>query len=160
VSTPTPAGRRPVRRAAWVAIAVVAAVSLAVGATGDPGPETAADRVQRIASSLKCPECVGQSVGDSNSSRARAIRVEIARGVEQGATDDEITQGIIDRYGETVTLLPPATGFAGLVWVLPVLALVLSSAGLAATFLRWRRSPTMHASDDDRALVQQARSQR
>jgi cytochrome c-type biogenesis protein CcmH/NrfF len=157
---PTRISRAPMRRAVWAAVALVVVVSLGVGATGDAGPETAADRVQRISSTLKCPECVGQSVGDSNSSRARAIRTEIARGVEAGATDDEIVQGIVDRYGETVTLVPPATGFAGLVWALPVLALVLALAGLGATFLRWRRTPIMHASDDDRTLVEQARSQR
>jgi cytochrome c-type biogenesis protein CcmH/NrfF len=152
--------RRPVRRAAWIAIAAVIVVSLGVGATGDPGPETAADRVQRISSTLKCPECVGQSVGDSNSSRARAIRLEIARGVDAGATDEQIVQGIVDRYGETVTLVPPSTGFAGLVWALPVLALVLALAGLGATFLRWRRAPNMHATDADRSLVEQARTHR
>jgi cytochrome c-type biogenesis protein CcmH/NrfF len=154
------AASRGFRRVAWAGIALVVVVSLAVGAAGDAGPESSADRVQRIASTLKCPECVGQSVGDSNSSRARAIRVEIARGVESGATDDEIVQGIVDRYGETVTLVPPGTGFAGLVWALPVLALILALAALGATFLRWRRSPVLHASDDDRALVEQARAQR
>jgi cytochrome c-type biogenesis protein CcmH len=151
---------RSMRRAAWLGIALVVLVSVGVGAVGDAGPETAAERVQRISSTLKCPECVGQSVAGSNSSRAQAIRTEIARGVEQGATDDEIVQGIVDRYGETVTLVPPGTGFAGLVWALPVLALVLALAGLGATFLRWRRAPVLHASDDDRALVEQARAQR
>jgi cytochrome c-type biogenesis protein CcmH/NrfF len=153
-------GGRAFRRVAWSGIALVAAVSLVVGASGDPAPETAAERVQRISSTLKCPECVGQSVGDSNSSRARAIRTEIARGVEVGASDDEIVQGIVDRYGENVTLVPPATGFAGLVWTLPVLALVLALAALVATFLRWRRAESLRASDDDRALVAQVRAQR
>lgn len=150
-------GARPVRRAAWTAIALVALVSLAVGATGDPGPETAAERVQRIAATIKCPECIGQSVADSDSSRARAIIAEIGRGVDRGDTDDQIVQGILDRYGDQVNLTPPGTGFAALVWVLPVLALVLGLAGLAAAFWRWRNLPVRRASDDDRRLVEQAR---
>jgi cytochrome c-type biogenesis protein CcmH len=158
-----PTGRRArnaaLRRAAWAAIALVATVSLVVAATGDPGPETSAERVQRIAATLKCPECVGQSVGDSNSQRARAIRAEIARGVDEGLTDGEITDGIVARYGDTVALVPPATGFAGLVWMLPVLALVLALAGLGAAFLRWRREPVLRASDADRSLVDRARAE-
>ena len=146
------------RRAMWIAVAVVVAVSLVVGVTGDAGQETAAERVQRIASTIKCPECVGQAVSESNSGRARAIRDEIARQVDAGATDDQIVQSIVDRYGDSVTLVPPASGFGGLVWMLPVLALVLALAGLTATFLRWRRQPVLHATDADRELVEQART--
>jgi cytochrome c-type biogenesis protein CcmH len=147
------------RRAMWLAIAVVAVVSLGVGVTADGTPETAAERVQRIASTVKCPECIGQPVSESNSGRAQAIRLDIARQVDAGATDDQIVQSLVDRYGEGITLVPEATGFAGLVWALPVLALVLSSAGLGAAFLRWRRQPVLHASDADRALVERARSE-
>ena len=48
------------------------------------------------------------------------------------------------------------SGWAGLVWVLPVVALVVGLAGVAAAFARWRRAPRTHASAADRALVDQA----
>jgi len=50
--------------------------------------------------------------------------------------------------------------FGGLVWTLPVLALVIALAALAATFLRWRRQPVLHASEADKRLVEQAREGR
>ena len=45
-------------------------------------------------------------------------------------------------------------------WVLPVVALVLGLAGLSAAFARWRRAPTTSVTDEDRALVDQALSDR
>ena len=41
-------------------------------------------------------------------------------------------------------------------WGLPVLALVLALAGLAAAFARWRRDPPVTATEEDRALVARA----
>ena len=41
------------------------------------------------------------------------------------------------------------SGFAGLVWILPVVALVLALAGLSAAFARWRRATTATRRADD-----------
>ena len=41
-------------------------------------------------------------------------------------------------------------------WILPVGALLLAAGGLALAFRRWRRQPSMAATDEDRALVEAA----
>jgi cytochrome c-type biogenesis protein CcmH len=146
------------RLIAWVGILVVAAVSLAVGALDDPGPQTAQDRVRAIGSTIACPQCEGQSVSDSNATSAINIRAEIARQVEAGRTDDEIRTSIAASFGDEVLLVPARTGIAGLVWFLPVLVAVLALGALAAAFWRWREEPAARATDDDRALVERARN--
>jgi cytochrome c-type biogenesis protein CcmH/NrfF len=54
-----------------------------------------------------------------------------------------------------VLLVPKASGFDALVWVLPVAALVCAAAGLAVTFRRWKREADddVDPTDDDRELV-------
>ncbi len=144
------------RRASWIMIAAVVAVALVRGTIDDGPPRTTEEQVQAIASTMKCPQCDSQSVADSDVGASRAIRLEIATLVEEGRSAREVRAAISDTYGERVQLIPPASGFAGLVWILPVVALVVALGALSVAFARWRRAPTLAATDEDRALVDQA----
>ena len=74
--------------------------------------------------------------------------------MSQGHTDDEILNFFADRYGQEVLLNPPSTGVGGLVWVIPVVAVVAAVVGLVLTFRRWRRERgDAHASPDDERRV-------
>ena len=145
------------RRTSWLVIAILAVVSLGWAAFDDGPPRSTEDQVEAIARTLKCPTCGGQSVGDSDSAASRAIRLEIARQVEDGRSADEVRASIASRFGDQVQLVPSTTGFAGLVWILPVVVLVLAVAGVTAAFVRWRRLPRATPTDEDRALVDRAR---
>ncbi|MDZ7732306.1 MAG: cytochrome c-type biogenesis protein CcmH [Acidimicrobiia bacterium] len=146
---------------AWGLMAVVLVVALVVGATGSGTPRTDQERVYDIADTINCPQCVGQSVADSNVQIAREIRAEIAREVDAGnRTDAQIVDGIIASFGEDVSQNPRSTGVAGLVWVLPVLAVVAAVAGLVAVFRRWGRDEPSRATDADRRLVEAALCER
>lgn len=131
-------------------------VSLVRNAVDEGAPRTGEERVRSIAAGLKCPTCRSQSVADSDSAAARSIRTEIARRVEDGQSAGEIRTAIAATYGDDVQLMPSGSGVEGLVWILPVVALVLGLAALSATFARWRRAPRSTATDADRALVDQA----
>jgi cytochrome c-type biogenesis protein CcmH len=148
------------RRWSWLVIIALVLVALVRNAIDEGSPRTAEDRVRSIASTMKCPICAGQSVADSDVAAARSIRTEIARRVQEGESDDAIRDAISATYGDDLQLTPKASGFAGLVWILPVVALVLALAGLSATFARWRRTAVATATDADRALVDQALSDR
>ena len=141
----------------WLAMGVVLVVALMFGVANQDGPRTDGDRVRAIAASMKCPTCRSQSVLDSDAPASAAAREEIARQVEDGRTDAEIRAYFVSRYGEEILLNPPRSGFAGLVWVLPVAGLVLSLAGLIAAFRRWRAGSGVLASDEDEVLVARAR---
>ncbi|MEX2658049.1 MAG: cytochrome c-type biogenesis protein CcmH [Acidimicrobiales bacterium] len=141
--------RRALRIALPVAIVVVA---LAVGASGSDGPRSDPERAQAIAASVRCPTCAGQSVAASDAPAAEQIRAEIDRRVAAGESDDRIKASLVAAYGEGILLNPPASGVAGLVWVLPVAALVFAAGGLAMAFRRWRTVPADLATDDDRVL--------
>jgi cytochrome c-type biogenesis protein CcmH len=148
------------RRVSWFVMAALVLVSLARATFDDGPPRTTEQQVEAIARTLKCPVCDGQSVADSDVASSRAIRVEIAKLVEQGEPASVIRAQIAATYGEQVQLVPAASGFAGLVWILPVVAVVVALVVLAAAFARWRPAPDVTVTDEDQALVDQALRER
>ncbi len=111
-----------------------------------------------IAETIRCPQCAGQSVADSETSVSRSIRSDIARRVSAGESDDEIRSAIAGRYTDAVLLEPGRSGIAAAVWVIPVLVLVMALAALAAVFARRRSTSVVAVSEEDRMLVERART--
>lgn len=142
-------------RWSWLAVLVILVGALAFGTLDDSGPRTDADRVRALSDRIACPQCSGQSVAESDVTIARVIRTDIAERVDAGQTDDEIVTALKASYGDDIDLNPSATGLTGVVWVLPVAALVGGLALVVAVLQRWRQAP---AADDD-ADADVARSQ-
>jgi cytochrome c-type biogenesis protein CcmH len=144
----------------WPLLGLVLAGALVLGTRVDAGPRSDEERVEDLTSSFQCPTCRGQSVRDSAAPVAAAIRSEVARRVEAGESDESIRAYVVSRYGEEVLLNPPRDGLAGLVWALPVVALVAAGAGLVFAFRRWRPEPGQEVTEADRLLVERAREDR
>lgn len=139
---------------AWVLMLLVASSALAIGATRDSGPSTQGERIDAISKRLACPTCDGESVYVSRASAAEAIRNQVARDVAAGQlNDDQIIAQIADRFRAQVLLVPRATGFDSLVWVIPVVVFAVAVTGLATAFSRWRRDDPGDATVDDETLV-------
>jgi cytochrome c-type biogenesis protein CcmH len=153
--------RRVKGTAGWLALLFVVVGALAVGATRDPGPQSAGDRVDSISRRIACPECDGESVYESRSRASEAIRTEIRSQVNAArATDDEIIDFVADRFGGEVLLVPRSSGIEALAWALPVAALVVGVTALAFAFRRWwvEAAAIPAPTDDDIALVADARA--
>lgn len=142
-------------RVAWALMLLVAACALGIGTTRDSGPSTQAERIDAITKRLACPTCDGESVYVSRASAAESIRNQVARDVAAGRLgDDEIIAAIADRFKAQVLLVPRATGFDSLVWVVPVVVFVCAVAALAGAFRRWRNERPTEATADDEAMVE------
>lgn len=146
------------RRVSWTLMAVVAVAALVFGATDDRGPQSDAERVAELASTIACPQCSGQPVNDSNAPIAEIIRAEIKQSVDAGMTDAEIRNVFVERYGEWVDLTPSRSGLTGMVWVMPFLVIGAATGALALAFSRWRgmSRSVVSATDEDRRLVADA----
>jgi cytochrome c-type biogenesis protein CcmH len=134
---------------------LVIVVTLAIAAHQSHAP-TAGQKAASIASEVRCPTCEGQSAEVSDAPAAKAVRTFVLQQVEAGQSRGVIEQELKDRYGSDILLRPPASGVAGLVWALPVVALVLAIAGLAVAFHRWRTVREPPLTDEDRARVEAA----
>jgi cytochrome c-type biogenesis protein CcmH len=140
-----------------MAMALVLAGALFVGRS-EPDVSIEA-RSERIASSIRCAVCQGQSVAESRATSARAIYDEIVRRVEAGESDDAIRTYVAGRYGTELLLRPSSSGAGSVVWIVPVMLGVLAIAGLVAAFVKWRPQRGAALSDVDRAVVARARRQ-
>lgn len=145
------------RWASWIVMTAVLAVALFVGVTEDRAPRTESDRVNAIAAEVRCPTCESLSAAESDAAAAQAVRDEIRTRLRAGEEESEILAFLASRYGNDILLRPEAGGVAGLVWVLPVAAVLLALGGLAWTLRRSRRQPAVVApSSADRDLVEDA----
>jgi cytochrome c-type biogenesis protein CcmH len=146
-------------RIPWLVMALVLAGALVIGAQQRSGPPTESQRVRHIASEVRCPTCRNQSAAESDAAAAKAVRDEIRRRVRTGESDGEIVAFLVSRYGRDILLKPESSGVAGLVWALPVAAVVVALAAMAAAFRRWRARPGAVVTPEDRALVDRALEQ-
>lgn len=140
------------RRALWIALGVITLVALFVGARPETG-RSDEERLWAIGKGVRCPTCAGQSVATSDAPAAESLRAQIRADIEAGRTDDQIRAHLAEgAYGEDILLTPPRSGFAALVWVVPVVVVVLAFGGLAIAFRRWEREGA-GPSRQDEALV-------
>ena len=125
---------------ALVAIAVALALSPAGGATD-------AERTDALAAQLRCPDCQGLSVSDSQTAAAREIRRQIDELVVGGSTDDEVRAHFTSRYGDWILLAPSAP----LAWLIPFAAVIAGLLALATWLVRRRpRAATLPPPLSDR----------
>jgi cytochrome c-type biogenesis protein CcmH len=139
----------------WMLMGLIVVVLLTIGATRDNGPLTQSERIDAISQRLACPTCNGESVYVSRAAAAESIRNQVARDVAAGKLDDDqIIAAIASTFEAKVLLVPRATGFDALVWVLPIAVAVCSVTALGFAFRRWRRNQGAVPSADDVALVE------
>ncbi len=128
------------RTLVWVVLGVVLVVALVIGSGAfSSKPLTPAQRVQSIASGIKCPSCEDLSAADSNAQTAITVRNAIAAQVAAGRTDQQIDNYLIARYGSSIVLTPPTSGWSLLVWILPLVGGVAAIGGLTLFVVRRKR---------------------
>jgi len=110
-------------------------------------------RVQDVASQLKCPICQGESVADSPSQLAQQMRGVIRQQLQSGRSDQQVIQYFVDRYGQQIVWSPPWQGFMLLAWLVPI-ALLLGGVGMIIIVMRdWHAAPRVETNDDDADLA-------
>jgi cytochrome c-type biogenesis protein CcmH len=140
----------------WIGLALVVVVALAV-VVWPNGDQSVAARAHSLETELKCPECQGLSVADSQAPTSRAIRADIKRRIADGQSDEQIRQAYVDDYGESILLSPQDSGISLIVWILPVLVLALGATGIVFALRRNRGEPHLHATAADERLVERSR---
>ena len=120
----------------------------AAPAAADPALE---DRVMALATELRCLVCQNQTLADSHAPLAVDLRNQIREKMQQGASEHDIVEYMVARYGDFVLYRPPLKPTTVLLWAGPLLLMV---AGLAALFFRIARrraDPKLALSDDEHA---------
>lgn len=88
----------------------------------DPAQEKAATQVMHA---LRCIQCQGQSIADSDAPMAATMRAEVRQQIADGKKPGAIRQWMIERYGEWVSFEPDMKGSGLVLWAAPLLLLLL-----------------------------------
>ena len=78
-------------------------------------------RYEKLIGEVRCLVCQNQTIKDSNAFLAQDLRREIRRLIEEGKTDAEIGEFLVDRYGEFALYRPRMSGKTVLLWLSPLL---------------------------------------
>jgi cytochrome c-type biogenesis protein CcmH len=143
--------------APWVVLAVLIVVVLGVSIARSRPSNSPSARAARLASELRCPTCESESVADSQSLAATAIRADIKHRIAAGQSDGQIRAAEVAHYTQYVLLLPDGHGIGLIVWIAPLVVLFVGAVGLAFALRRWSRQPRLAATVADEALVARAR---
>ena len=130
------------------AFALLAVLSLASAAFAVEPDEVLADpalevRARALSKTLRCMVCQNQSIDDSNAPLARDLRLLLRERIKAGASDDEVRDFLVSRYGEFVLLEPRLNAHTFVLWALPLAGFAL--AGI--TFLLVARRKTVTAAN-------------
>jgi len=131
-------------RASLLALALIAGVALA---QADPALEK---RVTGLAHELRCLVCQNQTLAESNAPLAVDLRNQIREQLKAGASEQDVIDFMVARYGDFVLYRPPFKATTLALWAGPFLLLALGIAVLVRRLLR-RRAPGPQLSDAERA---------
>ena len=92
-----------------------------------------------IYDSLMCPQCQGQTIGQSRAPIAKAMRERVRERLLDGDRPEQVIAHLVEAFGEAVLASPPTRGLSLLVWVIPPVAVLLGAAAVALAIRGLRR---------------------
>lgn len=116
----------------------------------DPAQE---DRYKALINELRCLVCQNQNLADSNADLAKDLREQTYKMITSGASDAEIIDYMVTRYGDFVLYRPPFKSTTLPLWIGPFILLAVGVLGLAIVIRRRNRTQEEALSDVERAQV-------
>ncbi|QOC21380.1 cytochrome c-type biogenesis protein CcmH [Wenzhouxiangella sp. AB-CW3] len=115
---------------------------MALGSAIEPFPfdnEVQERRFRALAEEIRCTVCQNQSLADSDAPLAQDLRRELFAMLQDGRSDMEIREFMVDRYGDFVLYRPPLAGHTILLWAGPLLLLVIALVSTVVIVRRRRK---------------------
>ena len=81
--------------------------------------------IMEIAIELKCLECEGQNVYESNSNFSQSIKAYIRKELTRGTDSRDIINDLHQKYGDEILMTPPVQTNTYVLWILPFFLLSL-----------------------------------
>ena len=111
------------------------------------------ERFSNLTEELRCPKCQNQDLADSNAPIAMDLRREIYRMLQEGQSDEQIVEYLVNRYGDFVRYKPAVNTRTLILWYGPA-GLLSAGALLLLLIVRRRR---YEASNDELSLDERER---
>jgi cytochrome c-type biogenesis protein CcmH len=105
-------------------------------------------RYKKLINELRCLVCQNQNLADSNADLAVDLRNQTYTMIKRGASDDEIIDFMVSRYGDFVLYRPPFKLTTALLWIGPFIILGIGVVFLLR-FVNSQRVTTMPEVSDE-----------
>ena len=79
-----------------------------------------AHRFVDLTTVLRCPKCQNQNLADSDSIIAKDLRTQVQTLINSGQTDRQITDFMVQRYGDFILYDPPFNRATLVLWLTPI----------------------------------------
>jgi cytochrome c-type biogenesis protein CcmH len=110
--------------------ALLSAPAVAVSDPAELLPNGAQEqRAEALGHQLRCLVCQNESVEESNADLARDLRHIIRERIVAGDSDQQVTDWMVERYGNFVRLRAPSNAVTLGLWGAPGIALLAASRG-------------------------------
>ena len=93
-------------------------------------------KAREINKKIRCVVCQSQSIDDSDSVLARDLRVLIKEKLKEGKTEKEITNYLVERYGEFILFKPRFNPNTYFLWLAPLIIIIFGLFWLKGIFKR------------------------
>ena len=94
------------------------------------------ERFRVLIGELRCPKCQNQNISDSNAGLAKDIKDRTYRLINEGKSNREITDYMVERYGDFITYRPPMKPATWFLWFGPFVLTLLALTILLVRKLR------------------------
>lgn len=122
-------------------LALFAATANAVDTEAPLGTAEQQGLYRKLLEEVRCMVCQNQNLADSNAPLAQDMRRELRRMVEEGASEADVKQFLLDRYGDFALYRPRLAPNTLLLWVGPGMIVLLALGAIAVTIRRRMRMP-------------------
>ncbi|KAA8984268.1 MULTISPECIES: cytochrome c-type biogenesis protein [Gammaproteobacteria] len=116
------------------------------------------ERFSELTRELRCPKCQNESIAESGAPISEDMRERVRRMMREGATDEEIRQAMVDRFGSFVSYRPEFAPRTWALWIGPFVALVIGVGVVLALVARNRARRQLDStplSDEERRRAEQ-----
>ena len=127
---------------------ILSALVISCVTAAERGVPDVEQRATALNKSIMCPVCPGESIDQSQNSLAVQMRAIVRDKLDEGWTDQQIKDFLVERYGPSVLMEPPTTGISLAAWIVPPVAFALAIAALLLT-LKWMRMSAEAEREDD-----------
>ena len=127
-------------------------VSHAVIETYEFSKPSLEQRYKHLSAELRCPKCQNQNIADSNAPISQDLRKLLYKQLEAGASDEEILEYMVSRYGEFVRYRPRYSGVTLILWLMPIL-LLLGAAVIVVPIIRGARQANQSMSSEEQQKI-------
>ncbi len=129
------------RKRAAVLLVLVAATATAVDTEAPLETAEQQSLYRKLLEEVRCMVCQNQNLADSDAPLARDMRRELRRMVEEGASEGDVKQFLLDRYGDFALYRPRLAPNTLLLWIGPGVIVLLALGAIALVIRRRMQMP-------------------